>query len=156
MKGFFFIVFLSIACYLAPRSDAALKNDDVSPQGQLRLYGAASTQIRLSTMTTTVLYSCVLELSTVATCKESKRRRRRRSQAMKHLDEKAINDMDSEELGSSQNPEVAVGNGEKEGRIFIALTTFTTLTSTATATNTATTVSVSYLCAPPGEDIALC
>jgi len=60
-------------------------------------------------------------------------------------------------LSSSQvePSEIAVqaeeGDDAKEAKLFVTLTTFSTMTTTTYYTNTATTVSISYACRPVNE-----
>ncbi|CAL4066463.1 unnamed protein product, partial [Meganyctiphanes norvegica] len=121
-------------------------------QGQeARLFGGYTTRTRLSTLTSSTFITCASALQQPAVCGG----RRRRSLVLTNVVDPQMN-VEFDELSSSYNIGDQSANDGK-GKLFIALTTFTTITTTSYAVNTATTVSISYSCLPLGDTIpALC
>ncbi|CAL4066464.1 unnamed protein product [Meganyctiphanes norvegica] len=140
-----FLIMCGLVAYcLLPCTALLNENFGLAEQGknQAKLFGGYTTRTRLSTTTTTTFFTCALTLGTAA-C-----RRKKRSIPDLH------DDGEIEELNSSlnmieHNIEKRSADGEK-GKLFVALTTFTTITTTLFINNPATTVSISFSCAPSG------
>merc|ERR1712002_501697 len=104
---------------------------------------------RFTTLASTTFSSCLTVLGAKTECQGRKRRdllKKLRSvgQTLEGLED--TQDDDSVVLGaldSSKNFD------DPEGKLFLSLTTFTTLTTTAFMENTATVVSISFACVPP-------
>jgi len=126
---------------------AAQQLGDIKAQG--KLFGGYTTRTRLSTLTSTVLYTCASQVGqggVPATCGG---KRKKRAIVQVNMDPEEVQ---TDDLSSSHNIEERSAEDPK-GKLFIALTTFTTITSTEFSTNQATTVSVSFSCLPLGDTV---
>ncbi|CAL4093981.1 unnamed protein product, partial [Meganyctiphanes norvegica] len=123
----------------------------IGNEGQAKLFGGYTTRTRLSTLTSSTFFTCASVIGASTTCTG---RRKRRALSMTNVEPQQ--NVEIEELSSSHNIEERSTNDDK-GKLFIGLTTFTTITTTSYAVNTATTVSISYSCLPLGDTVpALC
>jgi len=121
---------------------------EIRDGNQAKLFGGYTTRTRLSTLTSTMLYTCASALAQAAVCGG---KRKKRAAVMSDLQNAAV---EIEELSSSQhNIEERSADEDTKGKLFIALTSFTTLTTTQYLVNSATTVSISYSCLPLGGTI---
>merc|ERR1719427_1092971 len=144
-----FVYFISASVLLVnflPATLSEIQEEGKSP-GQLRLFGGTSTATRYSTLTSTIFYSCVSALAATGACSGRKRRN-----VPTMVDLEALNG-DAGDLASSQADasdvvafRVDEDNDVQKEKLFVTLTTFTTMTTTEYSTNTATTVSISYAC----------
>merc|ERR1711962_528703 len=138
-----------IVCILQPTSAELLQEEGAK---QTRLFGGYSTRTRLSTLTSTMLYSCASSVKKGTTCGGRKKRR-----ATTVVDDNES--LEKRSLDSSLNEKKQLDSSAVEskndqvGRLFIAMTTFTTITTTSFTYNRSTTVSISYLCLPLGGTI---
>ncbi|CAL4183437.1 unnamed protein product, partial [Meganyctiphanes norvegica] len=121
------------------------------------IFGGYSTRTRFTTLTSTILYTCVTQLGGTGSCGG----RRKRSDTINRLNEDPTweNEQDmvsGRELESSvgldgnklSRNEFGYGPGLSPAKFFLAITSFTTMTLTSFSTNKSTTVSVSFLCRP--------
>ncbi|CAL4066785.1 unnamed protein product, partial [Meganyctiphanes norvegica] len=136
-----------LACFLQPASSNQLA--DGKSVG--RLFGGYSTRTRLSTLTSTLLFTCASVIKTGALCKGKKRSIMGKRRIINHDD---IGSLEKRSLDSSQDtlepPQLDSSARDEVGKLFIALTTFTTITTTSFAYNMSTTVSISFSCMPLG------
>merc|ERR1711872_1027082 len=148
-----FLVVCSLVAYCLLLPCAAQNNAadqglvEIKQQNQARLFGGYSTRTRLSTLTSTFLYTCASVLQVTAVCQG---KRKKRTAVMENL---MPPNVENEELSSSHNIQERSAEEREKGKLFIALTTFTTLTTTEQFVNSATTVSISYSCLPLGDTI---
>merc|ERR1711962_983781 len=138
-----------IVCILQPTSAELLQEEGAK---QTRLFGGYSTRTRLSTLTSTMLYSCASSVKKGTTC--GGRKKRRATTVVDDNESLEKRSLDSsldekKQLDSS----AAESKNDQVGRLFIAMTTFTTITTTSFTYNRSTTVSISYLCLPLGGTI---
>jgi len=126
-----------------------------------KLFGGYSTRTRLSTLTSTILYTCASALGQAATCGGRKKRGLRLIDDIQSVEKRSLDSSRDEttQLENNHASHVIDTTNAKEdvGKLFIALTTFTTITTTSYTVNMSTTVSVSYLCLPLGGTVpAVC
>jgi len=146
-----FVYFISFSIVLVnlPATFAELQEEKSEP-GQLRLFGGTTTATRYSTLTSTIFYSCVSSLKVTSACTGRKRRNVARMVDLEALDAGVEGDLSSSQVEPSEIA-VRAEDEAKEAKLFVTLTTFSTMTTTEYYTNTATTVSISYACRPVNE-----
>jgi len=141
-----------IVCILQPTSAELLQEEGAK---QTRLFGGYSTRTRLSTLTSTMLYSCASSVKKGTTC--GGRKKRRATTVVddnESLEKRSLDSsLDENKQLASSTVDRAESKNDQVGRLFIAMTTFTTITTTSFTYNRSTTVSISYLCLPLGGTI---
>merc|ERR1739838_1021618 len=149
MKFLFVLCGLMGVCLLSctAQINAGSGLAEIRDGNQAKLFGGYTTRTRLSTLTSTMLYTCASTLANAAVCGG---KRKKRASVMPDLQISAV---EKEELSPSHNIEERSADEDTKGKLFIALTSFTTLTTTQFMVNSATTVSISYSCLPLGGTI---
>merc|ERR1740137_280988 len=140
-----------ISCLLRPASSQQL------PDGKNvgKLFGGYATRTRLSTLTSTVLYTCALTVAKGVVCTGRKKRGVRVLETIDDIQSREERSLDSTLLDDPVQVSVSDPKGKDEvGKLFIALTTFTTITTTSLSINKSTTVSLSFNCLPLGGTVA--
>merc|ERR1740137_247111 len=137
-----------ISCLLRPASSQQL------PDGKNvgKLFGGYATRTRLSTLTSTVLYTCALTVENGVVCTGRKKRGVRVLETIDDIQSLEKRSLDSTLLDDPA--QVVVSDPKEVGKLFIALTTFTTITTTSFSVNKSTTVSLSFNCLPLGGTVA--
>jgi len=148
MHFVYFIAFSIVLVNFLPAASAELQ-EEKSP-GQLRLFGSTATATRYSTLTSTIFYSCVSSLKVTSACTGRKKRNVARMVDLEALDAGVEGELSSSQVEPSEIA-VRAEDEAKEAKLFVTLTTFSTMTTTEYYTNTATTVSISYACRPVNE-----
>merc|ERR1712179_219776 len=118
-----------------------------------KLFGGYSTRTRLSTLTSTILYSCASTIAQGTTC-GGKKRGLRTIDDIQSLEKRSLDSSYDETGQLESNDAIETSDAKDEvGKLFIALTTFTTITTTSYTVNMSTTVSLSYVCLPLGGTV---
>merc|ERR1711872_528714 len=132
-----------LVCFLQPASAEQVQNGAAQVG---RLFGGYSTRTRLSTLTSTIFYTCASSVKKGTTCTGRKKRRVMADiESIESLSKRPLDasEDDSRQIRSS-GAELGEDSKSNVGKLFIALTTFTTITTTAYTPNMSTTVSISY------------
>ncbi|XP_063595795.1 uncharacterized protein LOC134772687 [Penaeus indicus] len=127
---------------------SALVDESDSGTAAVKILGGYATRTRFSVLSSTTFKTCITQLGQNAQCQG----RRKREAKVLNENLMAADNVREVLLDSSHDEQVvAVDVPEKKevGKLFVSLTTFTTLTTTTFFENTATTVSVSFHCIPP-------
>merc|ERR1711962_1581679 len=140
-----------LVCFLQPASAEQVQNGAAQVGW---LFGGYSTRTRLSTLSSTIFYTCASSVKKGTTCTGRKKRRVMADiESIETLSKRPL-DASQDESRQIRSSGAELGDSKSNvGKLFIALTTFTTITTTSYATNMSTTVSISYDCLPLGGTI---
>ncbi|XP_064110633.1 uncharacterized protein LOC135218333 [Macrobrachium nipponense] len=144
----FALVALGLAALIGYSS--AVEEED---NPEVKIFAGYVTRTRFKVLTSSTLLSCISSLNQNAKCGG----RRRRSRPSNMEGELSIMEPSIALDGSEGDVSVAKRDVSKQeakadedkGKLFVSLTTFTTMTTTSYTANTSTTVSVSFHCIPP-------
>jgi len=152
-----FLVVCGLMAYCLLSCTAELNQEngiiEAKQTNQAKLFGGYTTRTRLSTLTSTILKSCLSALANAAVCAGKRRKRASVLADMQPLEVKNTELSSSNAIEFDDHPHniEARSADDSKGKLFIALTSFTTITTTEYSVNAATTVSISYSCIPLGD-----
>merc|ERR1712002_663225 len=149
---------IGVVCFLSCLLHQASSQELPEGKNVGKLFGGYSTRTRLSTLTSTILYTCASTVAQGTTCSGRKKRAVRTIEDIKSLEGRSL-DASSDNSGDLLEGPQQIESSDRDssaddvGKLFIALTTFTTITTTSFTVNMSTTVSVSYVCLPLGGTV---
>merc|ERR1711915_713820 len=125
-----------LVCFLQPASAEQVQN---GAKQVGRLFGGYSTRTRLSTLTSTIFYTCASSVKKGTTCTGRKKRRVMADiESIESLSKRPLDASEDDSRQIRSSGAVVDDSKSNVGKLFIALTTFTTITTTAYTTNMST------------------
>ncbi|XP_047499952.1 uncharacterized protein LOC125046235 [Penaeus chinensis] len=130
------------------RASSALVDESESATAAVKILGGYATRTRFSVLSSTTFKTCITQVGQNAQCQG---RRKREAKAVNEnlMAAENVREVLLDSSHDDQAVSVSAPEQKEVGKLFVSLTTFTTLTTTTFFENTATTVSVSFHCIPP-------